>query len=93
MVLLLQKAGDSGEVTLKIPANPRTWLPGKPIIVEADLQLPDDLAPGEYKLYLSLPDPEPTLNDRPDYAIQLANPGLWDATTGRHDLNAALTIK
>lgn len=93
VVLIIQNTDGSSEYALKIPANPRAWLPGKPIVIDADLQLPDDLTPGEYKLYLALPDPEPTLAHRPDYAIQLANPGLWDAATGRHNLNATLRIE
>ena len=93
VVLILQSIDGSNEYALNIPANPRAWLPGKPIHVDADLQLPDDLAPGQYKLHLALPDPEPTLSDSPNYAIQLANPGLWNPTTGRHDLGAILRIE
>ena len=93
VVLILQRKDGSSEYALKIPANPRAWLPGEPIIVDADLQLPDDLAPGDYQLHLALPDPEPSLSNRPEYMIQLANPGLWEAETGRHDLDATLKVE
>jgi uncharacterized protein DUF4832/uncharacterized protein DUF4874 len=93
VVLILKCSDTNNEYTLKIPVNPRTWLPGKQIRVDASLQLPDNFATGEYQLYLTLPDPEPTLSNRPDYMIQLANPGLWEVETGRHNLNATLRIK
>ena len=47
---------------------------------------------GTYALSLALPDPEPTLHDRPEYAIRLANAGLWDAATGSHSLKQSITV-
>lgn len=92
VILILKRIDADDEYTLKIPANPRAWLPGQLIQVNADFQIPDRFA-GEYQLYLTLPDPEPTLSDRPDYMIQLANPGLWDAETGRHNLGVTLRVE
>lgn len=91
--LILQHTGNAHETSLPIPAEPRAWLPGKPITIKADLRLPDGLTPGEYRLFLALPDPEPTLRDDPAYAIRLANPGLWDAETGRHDLGVTISVE
>ncbi len=93
VVLILIPAEGGEDIALKVPAEPRTWLPGKPITVEADLQLPDNTPSGKYHLHLALPDPAPKLAQRVDYAIQLANPGLWDDQTGRHDLRAELIIE
>jgi len=90
--LILQHTGTSNESILLIDAEPRAWLPGEPIKITADLRLPDTLPPGEYKLLLALPDPEPTLRNDPAYAIRLANPGLWNAETGRHDLGATVNV-
>jgi hypothetical protein len=39
-----------------------------------------------------MPDPAPTLADRPAYAIQLANSGTWDATNGWNDLQESVTV-
>lgn len=75
-----------------LPDDPRTWLPGNAIHINASIRIPETATPGRYKLLLALPDPEPTLADRPEYAIRLANPGLWNATTGRHDLGIAIQI-
>ena len=38
------------------------------------------------------PDPEPALHDRPEYAIRLANTGLWDAAVGANSLKQSITI-
>jgi hypothetical protein len=91
--LILQHTGAAYETILPIAAEPRAWLPGEPIEIAANLRVPDDLPPGEYKLLLALPDPEPTLRDDPAYAIRLANPGLWDAQAGRHDLGVTLSVE
>lgn len=90
--LILVNKADNQSYTLKLPTDPRTWLPGKPIDVNAELNLPDDVKAGTYALYLALPDPEPKLHDRPEYAIQLANPDLFDPATGRHDLGTTLVV-
>ncbi len=90
LVLVHSATGETR--TIPIPAEARDWLPGAPIVMETLLSLPNDMVEGMYRLYLAMPDPEPTLRDRPAYAIQLANPGLWDERTGRHDLRASLHI-
>jgi hypothetical protein len=41
---------------------------------------------------LNLPDPTPTLYSRADYAIQLANSGLWEAATGYNKMNHTVAI-
>lgn len=45
------------------------------------VELPADLAPGEYRLAVWLPDAAKRLGRRPIYAIHLANEGLWDERT------------
>ena len=60
--------------------DPRFWLPGEhrftlSCTLDADMQ-------GEYKLYLNLPDPYPTLHNDPRYSIRLANENVWDEATG-----------
>ena len=90
-LILVSKDG-STQYTTTLPDDPRTWMPGKPIHINASLNIPADADPGKYRLLLALPDPEPTLADRPEYAIQLANPGLWNPTTGRHDLGITIQI-
>ena len=47
---------------------------------------------GTYSAALALPDPSASLAGTPAYAVQLANPGAWDATTGRNSLSRTLTV-
>ncbi len=91
-LILISEDGSSQWAT-NLPDDPRRWLPGEMIVINTSLHIPEtQTAPGTYRLMLALPDPEPSLADRPEYAIRLANPGLWDPTTGRHDLGITIQI-
>ncbi len=95
VALVLRGAnGESLRVTLNDGLNtssnrafdPRFWLPGQTVTLNATLQLPATLEPGTYQVLLHLYDPAPKLRDRPEYAVQLANVGVWDAQTGMNKL-------
>jgi hypothetical protein len=92
VVLTLVSEDGLTEYDIALPDDPRTWLPGGTITVSALVDIPVAALTGNYQLQLSLPDPEPTIADRPEYAIQLANPGLWDPATGRHDLGITIAV-
>ena len=47
---------------------------------------------GDYKLYLKIEDASAALKDRPEYSIQLANSGTWEASTGMNEVLHTLTI-
>ena len=47
---------------------------------------------GAYDMLLSLPDAAPQLAAKAAYAIQLANPGVWEPSTGLNRLNRILTV-
>ncbi len=72
----------------------RHWLPGPGETVQRRfwIRRAATLPPGRYKVMLSLPDPSPRLAERADYAIALANEGIWDAATGRHALGLTLDV-
>jgi hypothetical protein len=74
----------------QLDADPRTWLPGA-IQLHARLRLPANLAAGPYRLALWLPDAATALRERPEYSVQLANQGTWNATRGDNTLGQ-LTI-
>ena len=57
------------------------------------IPLPTTLPTGSYALLLNLPDPAASLNTRPEYAIQLANTNVWEATTGFNDLRWTVTVQ
>jgi Domain of unknown function (DUF4832)/Domain of unknown function (DUF4874) len=78
---------------LEASLDPRFWLPESgEIKFDISVQLPASLELGQYELLLNLPDPKPTLYERPDYAIRLANQGVWEAATGFNRLGATLEI-
>ena len=58
----------------------------------AKVALPTDLAVGDYKLYLYLPDPVSTIHDRPEYAIRLGNKDCWEVATGYNDLGIDIQV-
>ena len=78
--MLLISADDAKEVMSVIPnTDPRFWFTDEMQYVEAVFK---PKKAGQYKLYLYMPDPKPTLHDNPRYAIRLANENCWDEKTG-----------
>ncbi len=65
--------------TFRIPlyTDVRRWTPGENHHVYRNLELPKDLPSGEYNIGLAMPDADPTLATRPEYAIRLANQMEW----------------
>lgn len=60
--------------------DPRFWLPGDhSFTLSCTLK---DMSAGQYKVYLNLPDPYPSLHNDPRYSIRLANEDMWDAANG-----------
>ena len=82
----------TGAVTLRpLNADPRRWAAGTSTTVNQSVSLAG-LPAGGYRLLLSLPDPRPGLATRPEYAIRLANTGVWDPATGYNDLLRTVTV-
>jgi hypothetical protein len=77
--------GQNQRSTAQLTVDPRTWQPGA-IRIRAHLRLPANLAAGTYRLALWLPDAATALRDRPEYSVQLANQGTWNATRGDNTL-------
>ena len=57
------------------------------------LTIPSTTPAGTYELLLSLADPAPSLANRPEYAVRLANSGLWEPETGFNRLLRTLKVK
>lgn len=55
----------------------RYWQPGQTQIVRLEVGVPQKFQVGDYRILLALPDPEPKLYPRAEYAIRLANQGTW----------------
>lgn len=69
--------------------DPRYWLPEKKHKFTLTCVL-KDVTPGEYKLYLNLPDPYASLHNDPRYSIRLANENMWEETTGYNYLTTVI---
>jgi hypothetical protein len=77
-----------------VPVNidPRKWLAGQSVTIAQTLTLPASMPQGTYSLLLNLPDPQTSLRARPEYSIQMANSGTWEAATGFNKLNHTVGI-
>lgn len=62
-------------------ADPRFWMGGEKQKCTLSCTL-DAGMKGEYKMYINLPDPYPSLHDDPRYSIRLANENMWEEETG-----------
>lgn len=71
--------------------DPRRWLTGKHTIT-TKLRIPGNLGAGMYRLSLWMPDADMTLASRPEYSIQFANDGVWDAATATNTITDKLSI-
>jgi hypothetical protein len=92
IVLRHETTGKKNKILIKSDA--RLWLPqaGQTKTLSINAKLPTNLATGDYKVFLNLPDPESTLYGRPAYSIRLANQGVWEGKTGYNDLKQELSI-
>jgi hypothetical protein len=88
-VRLRLTSGDTVQ-TVAVPADTRTWAPGRRVTVRVTFTAPAKA--GAYRLALALPDPAARLAANPAYAIRLANTGVWSAGDGTNALNATLTV-
>ena len=89
--LIARNQSSGKEVSFKLVSDPRTWFTGNVQINEGILT--DAAMPkGKYSLFLYLPDSAASIGARPEYAIRIANAGVWEAATGYNNLNAILSI-
>jgi hypothetical protein len=92
--LVLRNTSTNAIYTLpfqSLAADVRKWQPGSRTVNEV-LTVPADVPTGTYALSLALPDGASSLASNAAYAIRFANTGTWDASSGRNNLNANVTI-
>ena len=93
LVELILREKTSGKVyVLPLQEDPRLWSLSDTIQLELTAGLPANIAEGTYDMLLNLPDPERSLYANPDYAIRLANEGVWEAETGYNKLQHELVV-
>lgn len=90
--LVARHTTTGARIVAKLAVDPRRFTPGATHQIDTRLCMPAGTPEGTYALSLSLPDPEPTLHDKPEYSIRLANSGTWDAATGTNSLSRNLIV-
>ncbi len=75
---------------INLPLDPRIWESGDHSF-SVSLQLPSNLADGDYSLALWLPDAYETLRDNPRYAVRFANENIWNEEKG-YNLLVDITV-
>lgn len=80
------------EYYIETSEDPRLWSLDNTNTINLTLGIPDDIEPGDYSVFLNLPDPEPSLYGNPAYSIRLANTGVWNSELGYNDLGVDLNI-
>jgi hypothetical protein len=73
----------------------RLWLPGPGEMksLQVSAKLPATMPTDDYEVLLNLPDPYPSLYNRPEYSIRLANRNVWEPTTGFNKLLSTLRVQ
>jgi hypothetical protein len=89
--LVLRNTQTHTVYTCSVKSDVRYWFTGN-ISIYDPVQLPENIPAGSYQLFLHLPDGDPALAKRPEYAIRLANANMWDKSTGYNNLNHTLLI-
>lgn len=92
-LILKSKTNPGINYKISLSDDPRYWFAGGEYLVDAQFGLPEDMAEGEYDIYLNLPDPKANLANRPEYSIRLANTGTWNALLGYNKINTITVTK
>lgn len=95
--LVLRNSDTKNSYKTKIDCDPRYWFGDELQKINLDFTWPETLPKGNYELFLNLPDPEPTIYNRPEYAIRVAGKinsnSLWDASTGWNLLASDIKVE
>jgi hypothetical protein len=90
--IILRNMVNQQQYVAILPNDPRLWLSNELKTVTHNLCLPNQIPNGNYRLLMHLADPEPTLLNRPEYAIRMANENVWESSTGYNDLGHTITV-
>ena len=91
-VVLRPKAGGDW-IRLATAEDPRRWMTGRETAVRVVATIPEATAAGEYDVLLSLPDLASSLEGRPEYAVRLANAGVWEPASGMNLLAHVVKVE
>jgi|TARA_B110000908_G_scaffold24605_1_gene28226 hypothetical protein len=95
--LVLQNTQTKKIYKTKIDVDPRFWFTDELQTINLNFKWQEDLPKGSYNLFLNLPDPEPTIYNRPEYAIRLASKlylkSIWHIEKGWNLLFSNIEIE
>jgi Domain of unknown function (DUF4832)/Domain of unknown function (DUF4874) len=92
LVLRAKSGGALSRISVYDDARLKLPAPGETRTIRLGVRLPSTLKSGRYELLLALPDPAPSLKNRPEYAVRLANEGVWEEKTGLNALGHTLEV-
>ncbi|WP_421876722.1 DUF4832 domain-containing protein [Marinoscillum sp.] len=90
VVLILFNQDTEESFKFEFNTDVRFWLESVSLEDSFDLS---NVPAGVYNLYLSLPDGHESIEDRPEYAIRLANEDMWEEESGWNNLDFQVTVE
>ena len=88
--LVIDNGSEQYRTTISV--NHRQWTPeAGAVSFNRKFRIPANIAQGNWKVYMALPDPDGTLKNNAKYAVRLANDGVWDSR-GMNLLTSSLPI-
>jgi hypothetical protein len=97
--ILLKHRVSGNVLKLMTLVDPKAWTAGNTFAHDISVGIPSTAQPGEYDIYLALPDGAAQLNGDPRFAVRPANADnagtrqAWDATLGAFGIGAIVTVK
>ncbi len=90
--LIMRNKNNKEEFAYNIDTDIRKWYTGYSNI-NIKIITRNNMPPGDYELFLNLPDAYPSLANKSGYSIRFANENIWEETTGYNLLNQTIGIE
>lgn len=92
--LVFRNTATKSKTIVKLTNDPRHWCMREDTLVNVLISapIPANMPEGTYQVYLNLPDPYPSLHNRKEYSIRLANNNVWEDSTGYNSLQCIVAV-
>ena len=90
--IVLRPVAGGPPLRLATTEDPRRWMTGRETVARLAGVLPKSARAGDYEVLVWMPDLAASVRDRPEYAIRLANEGVWEPSTGMNRLARTVRI-
>ncbi len=88
----LRNSQTGKEYVLNVNEDTRKWMPGETKEVKISAGIPSSIPTGQYRVFLTIPDPSSRLYFRPEYRLRLANKDVWEPSTGYNSLQQSVSV-